>query len=87
MGDHPSIVNELQADCLAGVFTAHAINEGYLEVDDMLQAAASLFLFGDRGVPVLDPEAHGSPGRRIDAFDIGIRGLVCSPEAIEGLVR
>ncbi len=84
--DNPSIIIELQADCFAGAFTAYVGQLGLLDEGDIEEAATSLFLFGDRDVPVLDPEAHGSPGRRIDAFDLGLRGMTCAPEEIEILV-
>ena len=86
IGELPSIVKELQADCMAGMFAAHVGRLGLLEAGDLEEAAGALFLFGDRDVPAFDPSAHGTPGQRIDAFDRGLRDLGCSPSNIEELV-
>jgi predicted metalloprotease len=72
-----SIQNELQADCLAGLFTKHAEEIGLLEDRDFDEAVVALFRVGDPDdTPFFDPQAHGSPGQRIDAFNKGFnRGL------------
>jgi len=67
-----SIQNELQADCLAGVFTKHAEDIGLLEERDFDEAVIALFRVGDSDdTPFFDPQAHGTPGQRIDAFNKG----------------
>ncbi len=67
-----SIQNELQADCLAGVFTAHAEEVEILETGDFEEAVVALFRVGDSDdTPFFDPGAHGTPGQRIDAFNKG----------------
>ena len=72
-----SIRIELQADCLAGVFSRHAEDIGMLEDGDFDEAIVALFRVGDADdTPFFDPQAHGSPGQRIDAFNKGFnRGL------------
>ncbi len=86
LDEFPPIVTELQADCMAGMFAAHVGRLGLLEAGDLEEAAGALFLFGDRDVPAFDPDAHGTPGQRIDAFDRGLRGLGCTPSNIGELV-
>lgn len=68
----PSIQKELQADCLAGAWSASAGARGLLEPGDFQEAAASLFSVGDPlGTPWFAPGAHGSPQQRQQAFLVG----------------
>lgn len=63
---------ELQADCLAGVWTADADSRGVLDEGDFDEGLATLFSVGDaRDTPWFDPGAHGTGGQRIDAYDAG----------------
>jgi uncharacterized protein len=66
---------ELQADCLAGVYTNYAIfesNKIEIEPGDVQEAAISAFLVGDpEGLPPDNPQAHGSSQQREDAFYAG----------------
>jgi predicted metalloprotease len=70
-----TIQTELQADCLAGVYTNYAIfesNKIEVEPGDVQEAALSAFLVGDPGdIPADDPRAHGSSQQRVDAFYAG----------------
>jgi predicted metalloprotease len=69
-----TIQTELQADCLAGVWAADADKRGLLEEGDFQEGITTLFRVGDpRGTDFFDPQAHGSPGERIDAFDGGFQ--------------
>ena len=70
-----TIQNELQADCLAGVYTRSAQDRQLLEAGDLEEAIASLLNAGDpQGTPWYDPQAHGTSQQRIDAFQRGIGG-------------
>lgn len=76
-----SIQVELQADCFAGAWTSYSEHErGILEEGDFREAVLSLFMVGDDfNTEFFDPQAHGTPGERIDWFKRGYdRGIpVC----------
>jgi predicted metalloprotease len=74
-----TIQTELQADCLAGVWSADADQRGLLEEGDLEEGVITLFRVGDpRGTDFFDPQAHGQPAERIqafqDGFDLGLDG-------------
>jgi hypothetical protein len=70
---------ELQADCLAGTFTADLAKRGLLDPGDDEEAIRSLLRVGDRlQTPWFDSDAHGTPGFRIDAFIYGLEGRDCT---------
>lgn len=70
------IILELQADCLAGAYSASSTLRNTLSENDLLknlkQYLVALYEVGDPvGFPPIDPDAHGTSGQRIDAFKIG----------------
>jgi predicted metalloprotease len=73
-----SIQKELQADCLAGVYTNYAIFGSLrinVEPGDVLEAATGAFSIGDpKGTPPDDPKVHGNHQQRQDAFYAGFQG-------------
>jgi predicted metalloprotease len=65
---------ELQADCYAGAWGADADLRGMLEPGDVEEGLAAVRSVGDLpGVPWFDPQAHGTPEQRIEAFAAGFR--------------
>jgi len=60
--------NELIADCLAGVWTEHADEEGILETGDFEEGAAALAAVGDAG---MTDDPHGTPAERVRALTTG----------------
>ncbi len=67
-----SIQVELQADCLAGVWAADADRRQILEEGDLEEGIVALFRVRDpKGTDFFDPQAHGTAGERIDAFNDG----------------
>jgi predicted metalloprotease len=69
-----TIEDELQADCLAGAWTASAGAKGLLQSGDLQLAARTFFSLADpTGTPWNDEEAHGSATLRIRAFTTGLQ--------------
>ena len=76
-GRYFSIQLELQADCFAGAYTKYAEATNKLEEGDLEEAGVGLFNSGDqRGTPWFNPQAHGKPMQRINAFLTGYNGGV-----------
>ena len=74
IGSTYTIYTELQADCLAGAYSAYAASDSpnvILEYGDIDEAATALFMFGDN-LPWFDPHAHGSGEQRMEAFYKGM---------------
>lgn len=70
----PTIDKELEADCLAGVWTADANSRDILDVGDINEGIIALLSVGDPlDTPAFDAQAHGTPGLRTDAFDRGVQ--------------
>ncbi len=70
-----TIESELNADCLAGAWLGH-LNEKLVRFNRVDYAAlrGGLFAVGDgRGVRWRNPQAHGRPGERRHAVEIGAR--------------
>ena len=84
-----NIDKELQADCLAGVWTADADSRQILEAGDIPEAIIALLSVGDPlDTPMFAPDAHGTPGLRIDAFDRGeLQGLDGCFQSLRSSVR
>ena len=67
-----SIQIELQADCLAGVWSHSTWARGLLQPGDIPEAIKLAHLAGDApGTPKNDPQAHGSPRQRAAWFKRG----------------
>ncbi|MCT4353542.1 neutral zinc metallopeptidase [Streptomyces sp. Je 1-79] len=62
---------ELIADCLAGVWAAHAYYSGYLEPGDFEEATTALEAIGDYELHA--PDHHGTPEERREAIVTGYR--------------
>lgn len=77
-----TIEAELNADCLAGTFAGALQDEGLLEGGeslepgtDLYEAAVGIYDFGDSpDVHWQDPDAHGQPVERLEAFETGYEG-------------
>jgi probable HAF family extracellular repeat protein len=81
---------ELQADCLAGVYTQHAEAQGFLDPGDISEAVGVSGEFGDPlGLPQDQPGAHGINDDRIREFMRGyLNGLdACGLPLSEGPIR
>jgi hypothetical protein len=63
------IPQELQADCLAGMFAGHGAAQGYLEPGDLDEAITISWHAGD--------VAHGSGSQRVEWFLRGYNGSGC----------
>jgi predicted metalloprotease len=69
-----SIQIELQADCLAGVWSHSTWARGLLQPGDIPEAIKLAHLAGDApGTPKNDPQAHGSPQQRAAWFMRGYK--------------
>lgn len=84
----PTVLTELQADCLTGIYTISVDNRGLLDIEDVNEAARILFLFGD-DLPLMHPNAHGSPQMRHDSFVSGFtQGFEgCSLDAVNNRIN
>ncbi|MCC6314859.1 MAG: neutral zinc metallopeptidase [Thermomicrobiales bacterium] len=71
-----SIEMELQADCLAGVWSRDLDARDFLDLNDLAEASSFIFdTLGDpAGVGPFDPQAHGTSDERLDAFSDGYDG-------------
>ncbi|MGB8703311.1 MAG: neutral zinc metallopeptidase [Thermosynechococcaceae cyanobacterium] len=70
--DYP-VQDELQADCLAGVYAQDAMSRGLLDASDIPEATTQSYLSGD---PIFHPDSHGTPRQRVSAFRLGyLKGL------------
>jgi len=70
----PTVVKEIQADCFAGAWAAHAAKGDTFKPsnDDMDNALAGfLFLRDEPGTEKRDPRAHGSGFDRVNSFRTG----------------
>lgn len=80
-----TIVRELQADCYAGewVRDVERGNGTNLEKGDLGEALEALNQGRDpRGNPWYDPQAHGTGGQRVDAFQAGREGVSCTSDSL-----
>ncbi|MDJ0757472.1 MAG: neutral zinc metallopeptidase [Ardenticatenaceae bacterium] len=67
-----TISTELQADCLAGAYTADLDQRGNLEDGDLEEGLYQMYTIGDPAqTPWFHPNAHGSGEQRYDAFLAG----------------
>jgi predicted metalloprotease len=70
-----TVEKELNADCLAGVWTADAVERGLIAGADLKEARQQLIKVGDSpGVPWQAPNAHGTGAQREKAFALGDQG-------------
>jgi predicted metalloprotease len=70
----PTVVKEIQADCFAGAWAAHATKTDAFKpsADDLDNALAGfLFLRDEPGTEKRDPQAHGSGFDRVNSFQNG----------------
>ena len=61
---------ELQADCLAGVWTRDAFGRGAIDWYDLAEGGLTLHYLGDYEVNA--PGHHGTPKERVDAYSRGV---------------
>jgi hypothetical protein len=62
---------ELQADCYAAAWAADAGRRDLLDTGDVEEAVAVLMAEGDSAGTWFDPNEHGTPEQRADAFTVG----------------
>lgn len=68
-----TILNELQADCMAGAYAQTARGSILWDNQDISDGVTLFGLIGDRGnTPWYAPGAHGSSDERSNAFDSGL---------------
>lgn len=79
---------ELQADCLAGAWSHDAKRRGLLDPGDDDEAVLMLRRGGDKlNAPWFEPNAHGSPGQRVDAFLYGFEGTDCAADGFFAFLK
>jgi uncharacterized protein len=69
-----TVLEELQADCFAGVYAHDAHQRGLLDETDIPEAKLQSYLSGDRvarGSRAVYWNSHGSPKQRLTAFQMG----------------
>ncbi|MCI5160615.1 MAG: hypothetical protein D3917_01035 [Candidatus Electrothrix sp. AX5] len=78
-GNKLSVLQELQADCFAGVWAYHAGNQDLLEEGDLEEGLAAATAIGDdtlqkqaKGYVSPDSFTHGSSAQRVQWFKIGL---------------
>jgi uncharacterized protein len=62
------VQDELQADCLAGMYAQDAMSRKLLDESDIPEANAQSYASGDRN---FDINSHGTPQQRVQAFQLG----------------
>jgi predicted metalloprotease len=78
-GNRLSVLQELQADCFAGVWAYHAGNQNLLEEGDLEEGLAAASAIGDdtlqkqnKGYVSPDSFTHGSSAQRVQWFKTGL---------------
>jgi predicted metalloprotease len=70
-----TVEKELNADCLAGVWSGHAVKENQVDLPDLNEARRQLIAIGDQpGVPWTGTSTHGTGPQRVRAFLTGLTG-------------
>jgi uncharacterized protein len=74
LAGRPSLLTELQADCLAGVWGSSVYTRGLIGQADMDKTLELATLIGDApGTPADAPTAHGTGAQRVASFLSGFR--------------